>query len=84
MSATGVRVSFVPESLGGGLNWVPKECPYLVLKERAHMKTESPDCKHSIDDCISRCGWFVRHTVHVIPCLLPPLFSFAPLYTMCP
>ena len=57
-SATGVAISFKNGTLGGGLKWVPKECPYLVLKLRAHMSTESPDCTHNIDDCIKKCGWF--------------------------
>jgi hypothetical protein len=55
--ATGLIIKFKPETLGGGLKWVPKECPYIVLKNEAHMKTEL-DCKKSIDDCIAKCAWF--------------------------
>ena len=54
---TGVSISFKPETLGAGLKWIPKECPYLVLKNEAHMQTEI-DCPRSIDDCIKKCAWF--------------------------
>jgi hypothetical protein len=53
----GLRVSFKSETLGGGLKWIPRECPYLVLKNEAHMTTEL-DCPSSIDDCIAKCAWF--------------------------
>jgi sialate O-acetylesterase len=52
-----LRVSFKSETLGGGLKWVPRECPYLVLKNEAHLTTEL-DCPKSIDDCIAKCAWF--------------------------
>ena len=29
-----------------------------MLKERAHLKTENPDCRSNIDDCIKKCGYF--------------------------
>jgi hypothetical protein len=57
MVATGIRIEFKPETLGGGLKWQQKECPYIVLKNEAHMKTDI-DCKDSIDDCIAKCAWF--------------------------
>jgi hypothetical protein len=52
-----VKITFKPGTLGGGLKWVPRECPYLVLKLEAHQKTDI-DCRKSIDDCIDKCGWF--------------------------
>ena len=55
--ATGLSIKFKPETVGGGLKWVPKECPYLVLKNEAHLATEL-DCRKSIDDCIAKCAWF--------------------------
>jgi hypothetical protein len=57
-AAAAVTVTFAKGTTGQGLEWVPRECPYLVLKERAHEKTENPDCRHSIDDCIKKCAWF--------------------------
>ena len=56
-SAAAVIVSFEAGTTGLGLQWVAKECPYVVLKERANFTTEI-DCPKSIDDCIAKCAWF--------------------------
>jgi hypothetical protein len=50
-------VSFKQGTVGGGLQWSQRECPYIVLKEQANFTTEL-DCKKSIDDCIKKCGWW--------------------------
>ena len=52
----GVTVTFKADTVGGGLKFVPRECPYIVLKSNG-MKTEK-DCPQSIDDCIAKCGWW--------------------------
>jgi hypothetical protein len=57
-AAAAVTVSFSKGTTGLGLQWIPRECPYLVLKERAGLKAEHPDCPKSIDDCIKKCAWF--------------------------
>ena len=56
-----VTVSFEAETLGGGLKWVAKECPYIVLKNEANFTTEL-DCKTNIDNCIAKCGWWDMQT----------------------
>jgi hypothetical protein len=57
-AAVAVTVTFEAGTTGLGLQWVARECPYLVLKERAHLAKETPDCPTSIDDCIAKCAWF--------------------------
>ena len=57
-AAVAVTVTFEAGTTGLGLQWVARECPYLVLKERAHLAKETPDCPKSIDDCITKCAWF--------------------------
>lgn len=58
-AATGVTVAFKDGTVGsGGLKWVSNECPYIVLEKEAGMKTESPDCKSDIANCIQKCGWW--------------------------
>ena len=57
-AAAAVTVTFEAGTTGLGMQWVARECPYLVLKERAHLTKETPDCPKSIDDCIAKCAWF--------------------------
>lgn len=57
-AAAAVTVTFRKGTTGLGLEWIPRECPYLVLKQRAGFKSEHPDCPNSIDDCIKKCAWF--------------------------
>jgi hypothetical protein len=82
----GVSVRFKDGTLGGGLKWIPRECPYIVLKEQAHVirfrcASAAPRCH-----CLSNVAPptpthpYVAHTLML---LMPPPPSLCSVSLCC-